>query len=107
MYALLVGPTRAAFASRRGLSPILANRFTAWILALAILVLVILITPGTGVQTWIGRATLLVLLIVGVERLHALVRARASGHVVVEGVRRGARTGSATTHRRAAAAAID
>jgi hypothetical protein len=74
LYALLVGPTRAAFAARRGLSPILANRLTAWILALAIMVLVVLITPGTGVQTWIGRATLLVLLIVGVERLHALVR---------------------------------
>ena len=66
-------PTRAAYASRRGLSPILGNRFTAWVFALAILVLVVLITPGTGVQTWIGRATLLVLLIVGVERLHALV----------------------------------
>jgi hypothetical protein len=74
IYALLVGPTKAAFASRRGLSPILANRFTAWVLALAIMILVILITPGTGVQTWIGRATLLVLLIVGIERLHALVR---------------------------------
>ena len=74
-YALLVGPTRAAFASRRGLSPILGNRLTAWVLALAILVLVVLITPGTGVQTWIGRATLLVLLVVGVERLHALVNA--------------------------------
>ena len=40
---------------------------------MAILILVVLITPGTGVQTWIGRATLLVLLVVGVERLHALV----------------------------------
>jgi hypothetical protein len=74
VYALLVGPTRAAYASRRGLSPILTNRFTAWVLALAILVLVVLITPGTGVQTWIGRATLLVLVIVGVERLHAQTR---------------------------------
>ena len=44
-------------------------------LALAILALVVLITPGTGAQTWIGRGTLLVLLIVGVERLHRLAKA--------------------------------
>ena len=75
LYALLVGPTRAAAATRRGLSPVLGNRFTAWVLALAILILVVLITPGTGVQTWIGRGTLLVLLVVGVERLHALANA--------------------------------
>jgi hypothetical protein len=74
VYALLVGPTKAAFATRRALSPILANRLTAWILALAIVVLVTLITPGTGAESWIGRLTLLVLLIAGVERLHALVR---------------------------------
>jgi hypothetical protein len=73
-YALLVGPTRAAFASRRGLSPILANRFTAWVFALAIVLLVTLITPGTGAESSIGRGVLLVLLIVGVERLHGLVK---------------------------------
>ncbi len=74
-YALLVGPTRAAFAVRRGLSPILIHRLGAWVLALAILALVVLITPGTGAQTWLGRGTLLVLLIVGVERLHRLAKA--------------------------------
>jgi len=74
IYAVLMGPTRAATATRRGLSPILSNRLTAYIFALAVIALIVWITPGSSVQTWIGAVTLLVLVIVGVERLRSLVR---------------------------------
>ena len=74
VYALLVGPTRAAAATRRGLSPILSNRLTAYVLAIAVLALIVWVTPGSSVQTWLGAVTLLVLLVVGVERLRSLVR---------------------------------
>ncbi len=73
IYALLVGPTRAAFASRRGLSPILGNRFTAWVLALAIVVARHPDHTGDRSADLDRPGVLLVLLIVGVERLHALV----------------------------------
>jgi hypothetical protein len=74
IYALLMGPTRAATATRRGLSPILSNRLTAYIFAVAVIALIVWITPGSSVQTWIGAVTLLVLVVVGVERLRSLVR---------------------------------
>ena len=74
IYAVLMGPTRAATATRRGLSPILSNRLTAYIFALAVIALIVWITPGSSVQTSIGAVTLLVLVIVGVERLRSLVR---------------------------------
>ncbi len=74
IYAVLVGPTRAAAATRRGLSPVLANRLTAFVFAIAVVALIVWITPGSSVQTWLGGITLLVLLVVGVERLRALVR---------------------------------
>ena len=56
------------------MSPILSNRLTAYIFALAVIALIVWITPGSSVQTWIGVVTLLVLVIVGVERLRSLVR---------------------------------
>lgn len=74
IWALLVGPTRAATATRRGLSPILSNRLTAFIFAIAVIALIVWITPGSSVQTWIGAVTLLVLVVVGVELLRSLVR---------------------------------
>lgn len=74
LYAVLVGPTRAAIASRRGLAPILSHRLGAWAFAIVVVALIVWITPGSSVQTWIGAVTLLVLLVVGVERLRALVR---------------------------------
>ncbi len=74
IWALLMGPTRAATATRRGLSPILSNRLTAFVLAVAVIALIVWITPGSSVQTWIGAVTLLVLVVVGVERLRSLVR---------------------------------
>ena len=74
IYALLVGPTRAATATRRGLSPILSNRLTAFVFALAVIGLIVWVTPGSSVQTLIGAVTLFVLVIVGVERLRSLVR---------------------------------
>ena len=74
IYAVLVGPTRAATATRRGLSPILSNRLTAYIFAIAVIALIVWVTPGSSVQTLIGAVTLLVLVVVGVERLRSLVR---------------------------------
>ncbi|MET0663739.1 MAG: hypothetical protein ABWZ42_11465 [Ilumatobacteraceae bacterium] len=74
IWALLMGPTRAARATRRGLSPILSNRLTAFIFAIAVIALIVWITPGSSVQTLVGAVTLLVLVVVGVERLRSLVR---------------------------------
>jgi hypothetical protein len=74
IWALLMGPTRAATATRRGLSPVLSNRLTAFLFAIAVIALVVWITPGSSVQTLIGAVTLLVLVVVGVERLRSLVR---------------------------------
>jgi hypothetical protein len=74
LYAVLVGPTRAAVAVRRGLAPLFANRLTAFLTAIVIIVVVGWLTPGTGVQTWYARLVLLVLIVVGVERLRALTR---------------------------------
>ena len=74
IYAVLMGPTRAATATRRGLSPILSNRLTAYVFAIAVIALIVWVTPGSSVQTLIGAVTLLVLVVVGVERLRSLVR---------------------------------
>lgn len=73
-YAVLVGPTRAAAASRRALSPVLRHRLGAWAISLAGVALIVWITPGASVQTWIGAVTLLVLFIAGTEQLRSLVR---------------------------------
>jgi len=74
IYAVLMGPTRAATATRRGLSPILSNRLTAYVFAIAVIALIVWVTPGSSVQTLIGAVTLLVLVVVGVERLRSQVR---------------------------------
>ena len=74
LYAVVVGPTRAAAATRRALAPVLRHRLGAWAVSLAVVALIVWITPGASVESWIGAVTLLVLFVAGTERLRSIVR---------------------------------
>jgi mannose/fructose/N-acetylgalactosamine-specific phosphotransferase system component IID len=73
-YAVLTGPSRAAVAVRRELSPVLANAFAIWVLAIAVVLVYFAIRPSVTFQNWLPRVLIFVLFVVGVELLRRQAR---------------------------------
>lgn len=84
-FAVLVGPSRAAVAVRRVVSPVMVNPVGAWALALGALGLYLLLAPGITIARWLPALTLIALFVSAVELLRRqIVRERAASSDVVD-----------------------
>jgi hypothetical protein len=68
-FAVLIGPSRAAVAVRRLISPVMTNPVGAWALALGVLALYLLLAPGITINRWLPALVLITLFITAVELL--------------------------------------
>jgi hypothetical protein len=68
-YAILVGPSRAAVATRRFIAPVMVNPVGAWALALGVLGLYLVLAPGITIARWLPALTLIALFVAAVELL--------------------------------------
>jgi hypothetical protein len=73
VYALLVGPSRAATAVRRFVAPVMINAFGAWALAIGVLVLYLVLAPGFSIDRWIPLLVFAALFVTAVELLRRQV----------------------------------
>ncbi len=69
VYAVLIGPSRAALAVRRLITPVMINPVGAWALAIGVLGLYLLLAPGITVDRWLPALVLIALFVTAVELL--------------------------------------
>ncbi len=69
VYAVLIGPSRAAVAVRRLITPVMINPVGAWALAIGVLGLYLLLAPGITVDRWLPALVLIALFVTAVELL--------------------------------------
>jgi hypothetical protein len=84
-YALLVGPSRAAVATRAFIAPVMSHPVGAWALALGALVLYVVVAPGFSFDRWIPPLVFAALFVTAVELLRRQIgREHAGASPVVE-----------------------
>jgi len=84
-YAILVGPSRAAVATRRFIAPVMVNPVGAWALALGVLALYLVLAPGITIARWLPALTLIALFVAAVELLRRQIgREHAAASALAE-----------------------
>ncbi len=87
VYAILIGPSRAAVAVRRFITPVMINPIGAWALALGCLGLYLLLAPGISIDRWLPALVLIALFVTSVELLRRqIVREHAAESEPAESV---------------------
>lgn len=80
-FAVLIGPSRAAVASRRFLAPVMIHPVGAWALALGALGFYAVLAPGVSIDRWITALIFAALFVTAVELLRRqIVREHPPAH---------------------------
>ena len=80
-FAVLIGPSRAAVATRGLLAPVMSHPVGAWALALGTLGLYVVLAPGVSIDRWITALIVAALFVTAVELLRRqIVREHPPGH---------------------------
>ena len=80
-YAVLIGPSAVAVAARRMSAPVMTNPVGAWLAALSLLLLYVVLVPGFKVERWVPLVVFAGLFIAAVESLRRQIAGEYGGDI--------------------------